>query len=67
MSTLQEIKAAIKSLSLEDRAELAQWFHGWGDDEWDRQLAGDVNSGRLDELLKDVDRAIESGDLRKLP
>jgi hypothetical protein len=32
MTTLEEIKAAIDRLSLEERESLARWMHGWSDD-----------------------------------
>jgi len=67
MSTVEEIKAAIQKLSLEQKAEIARWFHGWTDDEWDRQMAEDAATGRLGTLLSQVDREIESGQLKDLP
>jgi hypothetical protein len=67
MSTVEEIKAAIEKLSLKQRGELARWFHGWKDDAWDRQIARDARSGKLDKLLKQVDADIRAKRLRKLP
>jgi hypothetical protein len=67
MSTVEEIKAAIAKLSLEQKAEIARWFHGWSDDEWDRQIADDAAAGRLGTLLAQVDRDIKSGQLKDLP
>ena len=46
--SVEQIKSAIAELSLEERAELAAWFHGWGDDEWDAQMKADIASGKLD-------------------
>ena len=54
MTTVEQIKSAIESLSFEDRAELARWLHGWSDDAWDRQIQADADAGRLDKLLADV-------------
>jgi len=67
MSTVQEIKEAISKLTLEDRAELARWFHGWKDDAWDRQIARDAAAGRLNKILAAVDKDIEAGWLRDMP
>jgi hypothetical protein len=67
MSTLDQIKAAIVKLTLEERAELARWMHGWQDDEWDRQIADDAKAGRLDAILSEVDEEISQGRLRDLP
>lgn len=68
MSTVAEIKKAVEKLSLSERAELAKWFNGWEDDEWDRQMAADfAPGGRHADALKEVDRNIESGKLRDMP
>ena len=61
MTTLDEIKAAITKLSFDERAQLARWFHGWQDDEWDQQIARDVSSGKLNDLLAEVDEDIRQG------
>lgn len=58
MSTVDEIKIAIEKLSLEERAELARWLHGWTDDEWDDQISADLEAGRLDRLIAETDAAI---------
>lgn len=60
MSTVTEIKAAIERLSLTERAEVARWLNGWEDDDWDRQMSADVDSGRLDRFIKEVDAEIEA-------
>ena len=51
MSTVQEIKAAIPQLTLEERAEVARWLHGWADDEWDEQMKLDIAIGKLNQVL----------------
>jgi hypothetical protein len=65
--TLDEIKAAISTLTLEERAELAQCLHGWEDDEWDRQMRQDVKSGKFDKIVREVDTQTTSNVLRELP
>ena len=67
MSTVDEIKEAIQKLSFSQRAELERWLHGWTDDDWDRQIASDVSSGKLDRLLNQIDADIDGGKLRDLP
>jgi hypothetical protein len=67
MSSVEEIKAAIDKLSIDDRARLERLLHRWTDDEWDRQIAAYASAGRLDDVLDRVDRAIDSGQLRDLP
>ena len=54
--SLPEIKTAIEQLSFEERAELAAWLHGWNDDEWDEQMKRDIGSGKLDDVLHEVEQ-----------
>lgn len=61
--TLNEIKAAIPNLSLEERAEVAQCLHDWQDDPWDEQIKRDLADGKLNKLLGEVDADIEKGNL----
>jgi hypothetical protein len=67
MSTVAEIKAAIPSLTLEERAEVARCLGNWQDDEWDEQMKRDIAAGKLDKLLSKVDDDIAHGKLRDLP
>ncbi len=67
MSTVAEIKAAIPSLTLEERAEIARCLGNWQDDEWDKQMKRDIAAGKLDKLLSKVDKDIAKGKLRDLP
>ena len=67
MSTVQEIKAAIPGLSLEERAEVARCLHVWQDDDWDEQLKRDLAAGKLSKLLAKVDDDIARGNLSELP
>jgi hypothetical protein len=65
--SLAEIKTAIEQLSFEQRAELAAWFHGWKDDEWDEQMKRDIASGTLDDVLREVEEDIKAGRVREMP
>ena len=65
--SLGEIKTAIEQLSFEERAELAAWFHGWRDDDWDEQMKRDVSEGKLDDVLREVEDDIAAGRLRDMP
>jgi hypothetical protein len=46
MTTIQEIEAAIRRLSAEERTAFRAWFAEFDAEEWDRQLAADVAAGR---------------------
>jgi hypothetical protein len=65
--SIEQIKAAIEQLSLEERAELAAWLHGWKDDEWDEQMKHDIASGKFDAVLREVDDDVRAGRLRDMP
>ena len=67
MSTVAEIKAAIPSLTLEERADVARCLGNWQDDEGDEQMKRDIAAGKLDKLLSKVDDDITHGKLRDLP
>ena len=65
--SLAEIKTAIEQLSFEERAELAAWLHGLRDDKWDEQMKRDIASGKLDDVLREVEEDIKAGRVRELP
>jgi hypothetical protein len=65
--SLADIKTAIQQLSIEERAELAAWLHGWKDDEWDEQMKRDIVSGKLDDVLREIEEDIKSGRTREMP
>jgi hypothetical protein len=61
MSTVAEIIAAIPSLTLEERAEVARHLNDWQDDEWDAQMKRDAAAGKLDALNREADAAHAAG------
>lgn len=65
--SVEQIKTAIEQLSFEERAELAAWFHGWKDDDWDEQMKRDVAEGKFDNVLREVEDDIAAGRLRDMP
>ena len=65
--SVEEIKAAIAKLTLEQRAEVARCLHGWEDDEWDERMKRDLAAGKFDGLLKKIDADITNGNLSGLP
>jgi hypothetical protein len=65
--SLAEIKTAIEQLSFEERAELAAWLNGWKDDQWDDQMKRDIASGKLDDVLHEVEEDVKAGHVRSEP
>lgn len=70
MMGVVEIKQAIRSLTPDEVAEVAEWLQDLNvdqsEDEWDRQIEADAAAGRLDVLKERVDRARAAGTLRDL-
>ncbi len=67
MTSVEEIKDAIRRLPATDRQRIADWFDDAREEEWDARIAADAKSGALDDILREVDRDIEAGLLRPLP
>jgi hypothetical protein len=57
MSTVQEIKAAIGQLPLEERAALIADLCGWTDDDWDRRMKMDAKAGKFAGLNEEATNA----------
>lgn len=60
VSTVEEIKAAIGQLPLEERAALIAELCGWADDDWDRRMKADAKSGKFAALNEDASCARRS-------
>ena len=52
--------------STEGVAELSAWFADYQAKLWDEQIERDLDEGRLDALLEEVDAAYEAGKARPL-
>jgi hypothetical protein len=66
VSTVEEIKKAAGALSVNEREELLSWLLDV-DDDWDRQMARDAATGKLDFLIKEVRSAVREESLRVWP
>ena len=64
--TIREIEKAITELSIKDVAELSAWFADFQAKRWDEQIERDLDEGRLDALLEEVDAEYEAGKARPL-
>ena len=56
-----EIERAIEQLPAQEVGELMAWFENYYHQLWDKRIESDINSGRLDSLLAEVDEEIENG------
>ena len=66
MSTVEEIKSAISSLSKEDYIHLREWFSEKDWEQWDEEIEGDSASGKLDFLVEEAVAEKNQGRLSKL-
>jgi len=53
--SIVEIENAIKDLSPEKVNELMEWFVSYYSEIWDKQIHEDLEMGRLDSILEEVD------------
>jgi len=59
--SVQEIEMAITQLPATELAELMAWLENYYAQMWDRQIEEDLEAGRLDALLAEVDKEYEAG------
>jgi len=59
--SIQEIEAAIAQLPAQEVDELMAWLEEYHAQIWDRQIESDLEAGRLDDLLSEVDKELEAG------
>jgi len=63
--TVKELQEAVAILSPEELAEFRNWFVEYDWDEWDKQIARDVEAGKLDRLIEEARRDIAERTIRK--
>ena len=59
--TIQEIEAAIIKLPINELIELSTWLEEYQARVWDRQIEADLEAGRLDAILAEVDAEYKAG------
>lgn len=52
MSTVVEIKSAIKKLNPKQLRSVGDWVDELPEDQWDRQIDADAKTGKLDKLAE---------------
>jgi hypothetical protein len=63
---IEDIEAAITQLSIDDVAELLAWLEGFHAQLWDKQIEEDLEAGRLDALMAEVEAEYEAGPVQPL-
>jgi len=56
-----EIEAAITKLPAEQVSKLITWLERYHARLWDKQIADDLESGRLDSMLAEIENEYEAG------
>jgi hypothetical protein len=59
--SVTEIQAAIIELTGDDLADLMNWLEDYQAKLWDKQIDEDLQAGRLDAVLAEVDQEYEAG------
>ncbi len=58
---VQEIETAITQLPIKKLIELSAWFEEYQAQVWDKQIEDELENGRLDAILAEVDTEYEEG------
>ncbi len=64
--SVKDIESAVAQLPRPELAEFTAWFEDFLEQEWDKQIEQDVKSGRLDNLLQQVEQEYKSGQCQPL-
>ena len=67
MSTVLEIEAAISKLPPQDVATVADWVAEYREELWDRQIAADAQSGKLNSLIQEAKTEYHAGKATPFP
>jgi hypothetical protein len=60
MTNLLEIEMAIQKLPERDIRQLADWLESYLEEAWDHQIESDLESGKLDQLIRSVEDDISA-------
>ena len=63
---IQEIETAITKLSTKRLIELSTWLEEYQASRWDKQIETDLEKGRFDSVLAEVDDEYEAGSTQPL-
>lgn len=63
--SVKDIEPAIAQLPRPELAKLTAWFEEFLAQAWDKQLGEDMQAGRLDALLQQIEREFQSPQVPK--
>ena len=58
---IKQIEVAITQLPPEELAELVSWLEDYHAQVWDKRIEEDLEAGRLDKVLAEVEEEYEAG------
>jgi hypothetical protein len=59
--SIREIEAAIVQLPTKELSELTEWLIEYRSRSWDSEIEKDLEDGRLDHFLNEVDKEYDAG------
>ena len=66
MTTVTEIKKAIKSLPKKDYKAFSSWFDSFEEEQWDNQIKQDQKSGSLCNLVEKARADFKAGKCKRI-
>ena len=66
MTTVAEIKSAVKALPEKELSSFSSWFDLFEEERWDKQIERDQKSGPLCDLMKGAMADYEAGKCKPL-
>ena len=64
--TTTEIKTAVMNLNETELSELLDWLEKYQESLWDKQIATDMQSGKLNSLIEKAKKEFKEGKCRQL-
>lgn len=66
MTDLAEIESAIQKLPQSEVRQLVDRLQEYLENEWDKQIEADANSGKLNDLIARAEADIDAGQVKRL-
>ncbi len=63
---VKELEIAVSTLSPSNFNEFSDWFDNYQETLWDKQIEHDLESGKLNSLLKEVKQEFDNGNFTSL-
>lgn len=64
--TITEIESAIENLSPDEFSEFSKWFEEFEERIWDNKIAGDLENGKLRNLIDEAEKDFAEKNYRQL-